>query len=139
MTISREELGNRMRIGGFEVPDLSIEPKQRNWYSVILGAGVFTVRAFSEDYALFKAEIRAGELRASCVALDTNGGLPLVLQATYKEKTYREKVWFDGKIEADLTNFTEQDAVLFEIPNDDTSIKSAYNPDQTKLFDTNRM
>ena len=105
-----EELGEKVRLGGFEVPDLTQEPaiEYRTWFTVVLGAGNFAVRASSEDYALFKAEIRAQELRSTKRPIETNdGSFPLVSAMNSHEAACRSAAMFDSKPEAELASYIE--------------------------------
>ena len=130
-----EELGNVVRLGGFEVPDLSHElpVEERVWFTVVLGAGSFAVRAYSEDYAIFKAEIRSQELRRSTIPIEIGAGLPLVIPMVPSEAASHAAAMFNNKSEAELMG-------LYESPGPVNAIEATiptppYNPNQVRLFD----
>ena len=130
-----EQLGEAVILGGFEVPDLTQEPpvERRTWYTVVLGAGTFATRAYSEDYAIFKAEIRAQELRNGKVPIESNGGFPLVIPMNSNEAAFRIATMYEGKSEAEIVSLKENTGTT--LPVDMTQNKAPYNPDQGMLFD----
>jgi hypothetical protein len=132
-----ETFGDTDQLYGFEVQDLGNEPSTKKWYTVVLGAGAFSVRAASENFALLKAEVRAQELRSSRAPLETNGGFPLVMAMTETDAGYLDAVWYEGKPEADLIGVLALGATA-EFTDTPQRFFSAYDPNQGALFNPHK-
>lgn len=126
-----EQLENPSQFISFDVPELGAEPESRQWFTVVLGAGVFATRAYSKDYALLKTEVYAEQLRQKH-KIESNGGFPLVMTMVPSDEAYRTKAWFDGKVEVALNSLQEH---RDDVP---TPLKSQtympHNSDQGRFF-----
>ena len=131
-----EELGEAVRLGGYEVPDLTQElsAENRRWYMVMLGAGTFAVRASSEVFALSKTVLQAHELRNSRNPIETNGGFPLVTPMIASDDAFYTAAMYPGKRETQLIALQEEGRGLAETTKSMTSIRP-YDNNQGHLFD----
>ncbi len=89
---------------------LDVKQLEQKWFSVIIAAGHFVVRAFAQDEAVLKSEVYANDLRL--VKVDIGQGMPLVMDVMDDASRFYDSVWHSGKPDVTLIGFSEDTSYL---------------------------